>query len=58
MNDKKKNTGKNDPIDDESKVKESNDERIDQDVPGFPHAPSKPEDIKKKKKDKDGKVNE
>lgn len=38
-----------DPITEEEEVKKSNDPKIDQDVPGFPHHPSKPEDIKKKK---------
>ena len=56
---KKTESSKNtDPIDDKEKVKESNDEGIDRDVPGFPNHPSSPADIKKKKKDKDGKVKE
>lgn len=38
-----------DPIKEKGEVDESKDPRIDQDVPGFPHHPSKEEDIKKKK---------
>lgn len=37
-----------DPIDKKSEVEASNDPRIDQDVPGFPHHPSSEEDLKKK----------
>ena len=39
---KKKNTR---PIWKKEQVQESNDERIDQDFPGFPHPPSKKESI-------------
>lgn len=39
---KKKNTR---PIRRKGEVQESNDERIDQDFPGFPHHPSKKESI-------------
>lgn len=37
-----------DPMDKKSEVEASNDPRIDQDVPGFPHHPSSEEDLKKK----------
>lgn len=46
MNESNKKT---DPIDTREEVKESNDPRIDQDVPGFPGPPSTDEDLKKKK---------
>lgn len=36
------------PMKGEKDVKKSNDKRIDEDVPGFPHHPSSPEDLKKK----------
>ena len=39
---KKKNTG---PIRKKEEVPQSNDERIDEDFPGFPHHPSKKETI-------------
>ena len=36
---------KNQPIDQKEEVQESNDERIDQDFPGYPHHPSKEETV-------------
>ncbi|WP_300602313.1 hypothetical protein [Niabella sp.] len=36
------------PMDKKEEVATSNDPRIDQDVPGFPHHPSSEEDLKKK----------
>ncbi|MBO9592986.1 MAG: hypothetical protein J7599_08755 [Niabella sp.] len=36
------------PIDKKAEVETSNDPRIDQDMPGFPHHPSSEEDLKKK----------
>lgn len=36
------------PINKESEVQESNDPQIDRDMPGFPHHPSKEEDLKEK----------
>ncbi|MCF3109011.1 hypothetical protein LL912_09505 [Niabella sp. CC-SYL272] len=36
------------PIDKKEEVEKSNDPRIDQDMPGFPHPPSSEEDLKKK----------
>lgn len=44
-----KNTGKNTkPIRTKEEVAQNPDERIDEDFPGFPHAPSKEEVIKPK----------
>ncbi|MGC4235834.1 MAG: hypothetical protein QM594_22880 [Niabella sp.] len=45
----KSNKKPTDPINTKKEVKESNDPRIDQDVPGFPGPPSSEEDLKKKK---------
>ncbi|HEY4209673.1 MAG TPA: hypothetical protein VGM31_22765 [Puia sp.] len=39
------NKKKTKPIRNKGEVQESNDERIDQDFPGFPHPPSKKESI-------------
>lgn len=36
------------PIKTKKDVEQSNDPKIDQDVPGFPHNPSSEEDLKKK----------
>lgn len=41
MKDDDKNKEPNDPIRKKSEVKESNDEHIDQDYPGFPNHPAK-----------------
>jgi hypothetical protein len=38
------------PITKKEQVQQSNDEKIDQDFPGFPHSPSTEETITKKKK--------
>lgn len=43
-------SGKTKPIKNKEEVQQSNDERIDQDFPGFPHPPSTEEAIIKKKK--------
>jgi hypothetical protein len=42
------------PIENEQEVQQSNDERIDQDFPGFPHHPSTEKEIKKKKDETTG----
>lgn len=43
------NTNKpTDPIDSKNKVEQSNDPKIDQDVPGYPHKPSTKEELKEK----------
>ena len=42
-------TGNTKPIKTKEQVKESNDEKIDQDFPGFPAAPATEETIKKNK---------
>lgn len=36
------------PIKNKKDVEKSNDPKIDQDMPGFPHSPSSDEDLKKK----------
>lgn len=36
------------PIDKKKEVEESNDPKITQDLPGFPHHPSSEEDLKRK----------
>ncbi|MBC7934767.1 MAG: hypothetical protein H7Y86_05325 [Rhizobacter sp.] len=41
--------GNTKPIKNKEQVQESNDEKIDQDFPGFPHAPATEDAIKKKK---------
>lgn len=46
----KRTTGKTKPIKNKEEVQQSNDERIDEDFPGFPHPPSTEEAIVKKKK--------
>jgi hypothetical protein len=38
------------PMADKGDVQQSNDERIDQDFPGFPHAPSTEKEIKTTRK--------
>jgi len=45
-----KNEGQSKPIKTKEQVQQSNDERIDQDFPGFPHAPSTEEAVKTKGK--------
>ncbi|GAB3421574.1 hypothetical protein [Niabella aquatica] len=45
----KSNKKATDPIDTKKEVQESNDPRIDQDLPGFPGPPSSEKDLKKKK---------
>lgn len=50
---KKYDSKTNDPIKEKEEVQQSNDEHIDQDFKGFPHAPAKEEIINPKtKKDK------
>lgn len=44
-NDKNKPTK---PITSKKEVEQSNDPKIDQDVPGFPHSPASEEELKKK----------
>lgn len=46
---KKEGNKKNDPITRKEEVEHSKDERIDQDFPGFPHAPATEDTIKHKK---------
>lgn len=47
----KKPSTPNDPITKKEEVQQSNDERIDQDFKGFPHAPAKEEIINPKTKE-------
>lgn len=47
----KKPSTPNDPITTKEEVQQSNDERIDQDFKGFPHAPAKEEHINPKTKE-------
>lgn len=48
-----KSKGKTTPIKRAEDVKNSKDEKIDQDFPGFPNHPATPEVIKNKGKDKE-----
>lgn len=45
----KKANGKTKPIKNKEEVQKSNDQRIDEDFPGFPHPPSTEGVIRKKK---------
>jgi len=47
------NEGDTNPIEKKEQVQQSNDEKIDQDYPGFPHSPSSEETIKKQKEPAD-----
>jgi hypothetical protein len=42
-----------DPIDKKQEVQKTNDDRIDQDFPGYPHPPSKEKTIKEQKSNTD-----
>lgn len=46
----KRTNGKTKPISNKEEVQQSNDQRIDQDFPGFPHPPATEEAIVQKKK--------
>ncbi len=53
MQDAEEKNKPNNPITEKNEVEESNDEHIDQDMPGYPHHPSQEEDLKKKKNKED-----